>query len=172
MKSHPIRSRIPKSAIVGCALVLFATGCTSSEALPPEISVDISPVNVGVWSTDAAPLHFDLQLRNTGEEALVIQQVIIRGDTRCSFAFQGPDKEQISGKEASFIRGWYDPDSVGEDHLAIEVTSNATNYTTFVIPLCGKGVSPGTTDAEAAECAIPPADQGDCQDNYQLFPAS
>jgi hypothetical protein len=151
---------------VALALV-FATlvGC-DDELEPPKIDIDISPVNVGIHSTspDAGTYHFDLQLINIGEETLVIQSVDYRGDQNCAFTFDGPDLLEMGENESSFVRGWYDPVVEGEDQIAMDVVSNAVNYPTMVVPICGKAVPPGTEDAGMPVCQVPPADQPDCEE--------
>jgi len=145
------------------ATLPLVVACTST---PPEIMIDISPVNVGIRSIDPEldPLHFDLQLTNRGDKTLSIESVTFRGDTNCAFTFDGPDYFDLGYEDTAFIRGWYQPTVAGEDQLAMEVVSNAENYPTLVVPICGKGVEPGTTDVEPATCEVPPEDQADCEE--------
>ncbi len=144
--------------------LLAAAGCEEGEVLPPTIMIDVSPVNVGVrWvSEDVNPIHFDLQLYNTGDETLVFDAVEFRGDTNCAFTFEGPDVDELIGQESAFIRGWYDPTVIGTDQIAMEVLSNATNYPEMVVPICGRGVEEGTVLVRPAVCELPPDDQLDC----------
>lgn len=144
--------------------LLVAAGCEEGEILPPTIMVDVSPVNVGVrWvAEDVNPIHFDLQLYNTGDETLILESVDYRGDTNCAFTFEGPDTLELIGQESAFIRGWYNPTVVDNDRIAMEVLSNADNYPEMVVPICGRGVPEGTTFARPAFCDIPPEDQPDC----------
>ena len=138
-------------------------GCDTSS--PPEIGIDISPVNVGIRSTDPdlPPLHFDLQLYNRGEEVLVISSLEVRGDENCAFAFEGPDRSELGYGESAFIRGWYQPMVAAEDHIALYITSNSHVDPVLVVPVCGKGVPPGTEEATDPVCVVPAADQPDCE---------
>ena len=146
------------------SLVLLIAGC---ETTPPEISIDISPVNCGIRSTDPDldPYEFNLQLINLGEQTLVIEDVVYRGDQNCSFNFEGPDVTELGFEETAFIRGFWAPTVEGEDQIAMEeVSSNAENHPLLVVPICGLGVAPGTEDAEPIECQVPPEDQRECVD--------
>jgi hypothetical protein len=146
-------------------LFVVCAGC-EEEPTPPEIGIDVSPVNLGIHSTEAdgGPYQFDLQLTNNGEENLVLESVTYRGDQYCSFTFEGPDVWEMSESESAFIRGWYDPTNPGEDQIAMEVVSNASNFPTLVVPICGKAVPPGTADAGVLECEVPPTGQADCEE--------
>ena len=151
--------------VVLALLIVICAGC-DDELDPPEIWIDISPVNLGIHTTaaDAGAYHFDLQLINRGEEQLIIQSVDYRGDQNCAFTFEGPDMFEMGENESSFIRGWYEPVVAGDDQIAMDVISNAHNYPTLVVPICGRAVPPGTEDATMPECQVPPADQPDCED--------
>ncbi|MBW2256180.1 MAG: hypothetical protein JRI25_16510 [Deltaproteobacteria bacterium] len=131
------------------ALSMLVVACAACTATPPQISVDVSPVNVGVRSIDPDldPRHFDLQFTNRGEQ---------------TFDFEGPDVSELGEDDAAFMRGFYKPTVVGEDQIAMEVVSNSEAYPTLVVPICGKGVAPGTVDAEPPVCQVPPDDQPDC----------
>lgn len=152
--------------LVVLGLLVHLFGC--QEALTPaEISIDISPVYVGIRSTspDTGPVQFDLQLINRGEEVLEIESMEVRGDQRCSFRFDGPDRMVLGENEASFIRGWYQPTVPGDDQIALEIVSNSHIDSPLIVPVCGRGVAPGTTDAGAPpSCNVPPPDQADCPD--------
>lgn len=144
------------------AAVLLA-GCASD---PPEISIDVSPINVGVWSTDpsAEARRFDFQLINEGGGVLSIESVSFRGDQNCAFTFEGPDYTELGEGDAGFVRGWYAPTVEGEDHIAMDVVSNAENYPTFTVAICGKAVALGSQDTTPIEaCQDPPSDQPDCE---------
>ncbi len=147
------------------ALTLGATPACDAPS-PPEIGIDISPVNVGIRSTDPdlPPLHFDLQLFNRGEEVLVISGLEVHGDENCAFSFEGPDRSQLGYGESAFIRGWYQPTVVAEDHIALYITSNSVVNPVLVVPVWGKWVPPGTEEASEPVCVVPGEDQGDCEE--------
>ena len=149
------------------SLLIFSLGfCGCTEELdPPEIWIDISPVNVGARSIDLAvePRRFDLQLTNRGEEVLVIDSIAIKGDQNCAFEFIGPDINELAQDERAFIRGWYGPTIAADDQIALEINSNCVVFPTLVVPVCGRGVPPGTEDAgPPLVCNVPPPDQPDC----------
>jgi len=146
------------------ALSMLVVACAACTATPPQISVDVSPVNVGVRSIDPDldPRHFDLQFTNRGEQTLIIESVTWRGDQNCAFDFEGPDVSELGEDDAAFLRGFYKPTVVGEDQIAMEVVSNSEEHATLIVPICGKGVEPGTVDAEPPVCQVPPDDQPDC----------
>lgn len=143
---------------------LFLSLLTGCGPLPAEIGIDLSPVYVGIRSTNAEldPYQWDMQIYNRGEELLEIEDVTFRGDQNCAFDFEGPDLWTLGQEEAAFVRGYYKPTVAAEDHIAMEITSNAENYPVFVVPICGLAVEPGTEDAEDIVCEVPPADQPDC----------
>ncbi len=153
-----------KTILISVALLgLLVVGCDEG-AGPPEIAIDVSPVDVGPRSVDpdVSPLHFDLQLYNGGGDVLAISSVTYRGDVNCAFTFEGPDRTELGPEESAFIRGWYKPEVVDLDHIAMEVVSNADNFPLLVVPICGKGVEPGTLIVRPYECVVPEPDQPDC----------
>lgn len=145
-------------------LVLLLVGCDESGNTPPEILVDINPVILGnrLVDPDATALNFNLQFTNRGEETLFIDSVRIRGDARCSFAFLGPDVEEVGQEGAMFMRGAYLPTETGDDRIALEVRSNAENTPLLTVPVCGVGVDDLENTVEITECEAPPEDQPDC----------
>ena len=150
-----------------CVVVALLLGCLACEESlsPPEIMIDISPVYVGIRSIspDIGPLHFDLRLTNRGEQVLEIDSVIERGDQHCAFEFEGPDVNQLGQGESAFVRGWYRPQVVGEDQIALEIGSNSHIYSPLIVPVCGRGVEPDTEEEVAdISCNVPPPDQPDC----------
>jgi hypothetical protein len=125
-------------------LVLFAMGCKPAEEKgPPQITVDWSPVTLGVVGLPMEqPFDFDMQFTNIGGELLTLESVTVKGDYRCAFnpAFEGPDVTDIATTESAFIRGHYWPSTEGEDQISIEVVSNAKDYPVFVVSICGSAV--------------------------------
>jgi hypothetical protein len=156
--------------VVLSLLFVACVGC-EEELAPPEIGMDIPMTEAGeyvanlgihVVDSDAGPYEFNLQLVNKGEEKLVIESVSYRGDQNCSLALEGPDVMEMGENESAFLHGSYDPTILGEDQIAMEVVSNASNYPRLVVPICGKAVLPGTEDAGMPECQVPPQEQPDC----------
>ena len=148
------------------ALLFVACAACEEEPTPPTIGIDVSPVNLGVHlvDLDAGPYTFNLQLYNSGEEKLVIDSVVYRGDTNCAFSFEGPDLLEMGENEASFVRGYYDPTIPAVDQIAMEVASNASNFPMLIVPICARAVPDGVADAGAPECEVPPLGQADCEE--------
>ncbi len=97
--------------------ILSLAACTGAEETgPPQITVDWSPVTLGVVGVPMKEtFHFDMQFTNIGGELLTLESVTVKGDYRCSFEFDGPDVTDIATTESAFIRGYYSPPSEGED---------------------------------------------------------
>jgi hypothetical protein len=161
--------------VLGC--VSFLMACEQQTITPAQIGVDISPVYVGMRSTNPSigPIHFDLQVYNTGDQVLTISSVTARGDQHCAFIFEGtadcadpcrtpsPDRVTLGKNEAAFIRGYYQPTVAADDFIALDVASNSQRDSTLIIPICGRGVAPGTTDAgDPPTCINPPSTQANC----------
>ncbi len=151
--------------LLGLVPLLAMLAC-EEEKTPPEIWIDISPVNVGVRSTspDAGSLHFDLQITNRGDELLVIDSLESHGDQNCHFTFDGPDKTELGDEESAFIRGWYQPVIPAGDQMALLIHSNASNVDPLVVPICGRGLNEGDPFRKPPMCVVPPDDQPDCPD--------
>ena len=150
-----------KPALFIC-LVISCLAC-EEDASEPEIWLDISPVYVGIRSLDAGPYHFDLQFTNRGQSVLEISGYEVRGDRNCAFSFEGPDISEVGKDESAFIRGWYEPVVAAEDQIALMLNSNCHINPRLIVPICGRGVLPGTLDAgPPPACNVPPSDQPDC----------
>ncbi|MDJ0764028.1 MAG: hypothetical protein QNJ97_13685 [Myxococcota bacterium] len=153
-----------KKYVVLFALLIMAA-CEEDALSPPEIWIDLSPVNLDVRVVDPelGPRTFDLQLTNRGEETLKIESMVVRGDQNCAFSFDGPDTLVMGENGSAFIRGYYNPIVTGEDQIALEVNSNAHNFATLVVPVCGKAVPLGTTEPiDPPICQVPPPGQSNC----------
>lgn len=161
MQSRARMMALAARGILWAWVGMWLPGCGQA---PPEIWIDVSPVNVGIRSTDPdlGALHFDVQLYNRGEETLVIETVAVRGDQRCAFDWQGPDVLELPQDGSAFIRGFYKPLEEGEDQVALIIVSNSSVNDPLVVPVCGKGVAPGVESAEGVACQLPPEDQPDC----------
>jgi len=155
---------------MGFVVVLAA--CTGEEESgPPQITVDWSPVTLGVVGLPQKDsFHFDMQFTNIGGELLTVESVSVKGDYRCAFSFEGPDETEIPTTESMFVRGYYEPPSEGEDQISIEVRSNAKDYPDFVVSICGAGVPmDGVKTAAEPVCQGPDPSAANCPDNATLF---
>lgn len=155
------------------ALVLaILTGCNGEDAGkgPASITVGLSPVNYGVVEVGGQTLYHDMQLTNTGGDLLTIESIYLHGDHRCSFDFEGPDSVEIPGTQSTFLRLWYVPEEAGEDQVTVEIVSNADNFASFEVGLCGLAVDKGQGEGtEPTECtgALPSAES--CPDNEVIY---
>ncbi len=95
----------------------------------------------------ARGVNFLITNCSTGNEKLVISKVIITGDDRCSFTEPEIEAKEIDPGGSIAIRSTYKPTSVGEDHAAFVITTNAGNFPEFILPICGRGVEPQTSPA-------------------------
>ncbi|MCP4606107.1 MAG: hypothetical protein GY847_37280 [Proteobacteria bacterium] len=163
-----VRARVKKpiTQTLICFLVsLTCIACTENTLSPPEIYLDINILNLDLRSInpDLDPYEFHLQIYNVGDEVLKIDSVKLRGDQYCALTFEGPDRMELKKNEASFIRFWYKPQVAADDQIALTIVSNAENYPTLIVPICGRGVLPETEDpGQKPVCNIPPSDQLDC----------
>ena len=159
-------------------LCVALIACNTEDSLgPPQIDVDVSPVWAGVRSIDedAPAKQFDLQLRNTGGQTLKIEKVSVKGDQNCAFDWEGPDQKELGADGSAFIRMWYKPTVRDYDSISLIIESNAENFDSFVVPVCGRGalqeeidqmtdVDGGVDDDESPLCSAPPSDQPDCDE--------
>jgi hypothetical protein len=151
--------------------VLLAACSGQEEAGPAQITVDWSPVTLGVVGLPMEEeFHFDMQFTNIGGELLTLESVSVKGDSRCAFSFDGPDITEIATTESAFIRGYYAPPSEGEDQIAIEVVSNAKDYPEFVVSICAAAVPSDSVDStEEPVCQGPAPSASNCSSNATLL---
>jgi hypothetical protein len=149
--------------VIGAVALVFS-GC-EAELDPPEITVDLSPVYMGVRMVDpsAEPLVFNLMISNRGEEELKIESLTKVGDQNCAFEVKGPDLMTLGEDESSFVNVRYQPIAVATDQVALEIKSNAHEYPLLIVPICGVAVQSDPEPAdEINSCNIPPPDQPGC----------
>ena len=106
----------------------------------------------------------DLLLTNRGTEQLEISDVRIVGDARCSFS---PPQLDVSSIEPSFgaalVRIDYAPQSPGDDLVLLEVDSNARNFPTLRIGVCGRAIAqPADATGSCPQCLEPATDDPAC----------
>jgi hypothetical protein len=151
-------------------VALLVYGGCEEESSPAELWIDIAPpIWAGNRSIDPeiSPLDFNLQLTNRGDDVLVIDSVIKRGDHNCAFVFEGPDVSELMHNESAFIHVLYKPLVAEQDMVAMEISSNSHINPLLVLPICGQGVVPGSEDPGVFDCAEPPASQADCPDDLE-----
>lgn len=129
------------------------------------------------WCDQIAGMAYrgNVILSNRGGGALEISDVRIRGDLRCSFRSPVVDVMTVGPNGAAFVEFDYfpqsgcaaaacdDPDTLDDpscfDRVALEVDSNAGNFATLVVPVCGRAVADAAAAcAGCASCDAPAAD--------------
>ena len=118
---------------------------------------------VVVPGAEAGELSFLLTNCSTGGEKLVIEKIGVYGDNRCYFADvtssdirsqsqrDTASATEILPGETSVVRTTYNPKQPGEDFAEIRVTSNAENFPTLRLRVCGRAEAP------APDAGPPPA---------------
>ena len=131
---------------VGTSSLTVSMGSGAEETTcfdAPEICPSLSPIRFCARYVQTDNV-FNVLLLNKGERPLTINSIKVRGDTRC--AFKNPQfspeigEKAIEPNDAMVVRFRYNPPAAGEDHIAIEMTSDADNLPSLLIPVCGKGV--------------------------------
>ncbi|PIE21188.1 MAG: hypothetical protein CSA66_00055 [Proteobacteria bacterium] len=148
----------------------------------PEITPHLSPVSFGdlyVQGSDdprpesrvAVPYEWTLLLLSDCQRELVIDEICLVADDHNgvegdhAFTVEGPLPASIPYGQTGAIRVTYDhadPNTVDADGdgspdpdaVALVIQSNATNYPTLIVPICGRIIPKSGTPAEY-ECASP-----------------
>ena len=127
-----------------------------------------------------------LEVTNMGEKVLTIYSVVARGDTSCAFVdpeLRDPDGGvplNINPQETilfSFRFAPPAPQPEGQAYTAlVEFTSNAENYPVLRIPMCGRGVDPGSPPAPVNDAGVQECGKDDwllmCPDVSSAAPTS
>jgi hypothetical protein len=132
----------------------------------PQICPDLSPIRfcsrLGGSST---PIN--VLLDNRGETPMKVTSVKVLGDTRCAFSapMVRPElSDSVEPGTSMVMRFHYNPPAAaGEDHAAIEITSDAENLPKLVIQVCGRSVT-STRAAGMDDCLA-------CQDRSTAPPS-
>jgi len=137
---------------VPCVATSSASGGANSCFTPAQICPNIAPITF-CTRTGGSSNPVNLTLENRGELPMKITGVKVRGDTRCAFKraqFSPVIGETIEPGRSMVIRFFYEaPAGAGEDHALVEITSDAENYPTLAIPVCGKS---GASEAMCLVC--------------------
>lgn len=101
---------------------------------------DVVPGLGAAVAPHAGAFEFDFYLVNNGTAPLVINSVRLVSDERCAVGeVEVSPMGPIPSLDSFFIRFWYDPPDLGEDHIYIEIDSNAENFPLLPIGICGRG---------------------------------
>ena len=114
----------------------------------PQICPSLQPVlfNSRLVNTETG---FNLLLQNFGRQPLTITGIRVRGDERCAFVEPQTSPaigQTVEGADGMILRFKYRPPAEGEDHIQIEVESDAENFPLLSVSVCGRGVTSTTTD--------------------------
>ena len=158
--------------LTGCAeeqktLPAGQNACDPEAELPgagPHICPSQSPVAYCERLVLPTPHTTDLLLTNRGTELLEIDEVRIVGDARCSFRAPEIDAVEIEPNfGAALVRIDYLPQISGDDLVLLEIDSNAVNFPTLRIGVCGRAIAT-SEDATGScpQCLDPATDDPAC----------
>lgn len=143
--------------VLSIALVLAACGST-----PPEVWLDVSPVELGVHDLGSEPHPFSLQVGNRGGEDLEITRVALYHDPRCALEVEGPDQWVLSPTHEALFRGFYTaPSEPGHDVGVLVIDSNDPVTPRLLVPICGS--AEGEEPLADTTCELPAEDVPDCE---------
>lgn len=168
--------------LVAIAMALALVGCGTEEDAGVRIAPHISPMSFGdiysrpsgtdpdPYSNTYVPFEWTLLIQARGTDPVEIEEICIVGDDHNgepgdnAFSFEGPDRYEIPPQREAAIRLTYDHGSRntdlsgdGEpdpDQAALVIQSNAVDYPTLVVPICGRIIST-SRDPETIECTSP-----------------
>lgn len=162
-----------RSAAAPAVLAVLVFACAEDERLLPEgenacdsesglrgagphICPDQSPVAYCERLVAAGPHTTDLVLSNRGNERVEISDVRLLGDARCSFRTPEIDVMEIEpGFGAALVRIDYAPQTAGEDHVTLEIDSNAVNFATLRVAICGRALDDASDASGCPDCQEP-----------------
>ncbi|HEV8320248.1 MAG TPA: hypothetical protein VG389_01445 [Myxococcota bacterium] len=120
--------------------------CTPAEptclAEAPQICPRLAPVSFCNQEVGGGGYMFTLEIDNYGTDALSIAALRLVGDDRCAFnslEVDPPVGSTVASEQALLVRFVYEPPDIGPDSAWLEIDSNAENFPTLVVPLCGNG---------------------------------
>lgn len=138
-----------------CVITSTSGGSEGQCYDPAQICPDLSPIafcSRVVGSTVAV----NVLLNNRGETPMKITSIKVRGDTRCAFKraqFAPMIGTTIEPRSSMVMRFQYvAPMTPGEDHAVIEVASDAENFPTLPLAVCGKTVAAGQAAGMCLQC--------------------
>jgi hypothetical protein len=135
------------------------TSTTGGEAAacyePAQVCPDLSPVAF-CSRVRGSTVAVNVLINNRGETPMKISAIKVRGDTRCAFRraqFAPMVGSTIEPRSSLVMRFQYvAPMEVGEDHAVIEVVSDAENFPTLPIAVCGQTVNAGAPGGMCLQC--------------------
>jgi len=123
----------------------------------PQICPRINPINLCEQfipeGGNAEQITWELMLDNLGQGLLEIESVEVRHDRRCAFEdplgtieiWDNDDSDDhaatVRSSGAAFLRIQYRPPSPGEDAVTVTVNSNAENFPSLDVFICGAGTT-------------------------------
>ncbi len=138
-----------------CAISSTTVGSSQACYQPAQICPDLSPVAF-CSRTRGSTVAVNVLLNNRGESPMTITSIKVRGDTRCAFKkaqFAPMVGSVIEPRSSMVVRFVYEaPMDPGEDHAVIEVASDAENFPTLPIAVCGQSVAAGQGGGMCLQC--------------------
>lgn len=178
-----------------------ASGCTLNDTLqPPELSVQVQNINLCAKEVGVPYTWQNLQLRNTGEETLIVSNIELRGNSTCAFQCerepadgQSAENNHVCPEEGENAPGFrmtiwpgdtrlvkivYTASGEGViDRADLVITSNGENMgadNQLVIPMCGVGVreivDEACEDAGTADASCESDVQVECPECDEVLP--
>jgi hypothetical protein len=172
---------------IGITLALFMAGCGSSNNLPVQPQIAVSPTGdyfgtdlcLGTYIGEAP--EGDLFVTNGGQDPLTINSITLATDSDTPtgiFQLSGPNLILPDGgtqtgtpmtllsQQDAFLQVIFTPTEQKKYTGTITIESNAANMPTLVVPLRGVGVPPplpdgGVNPADLPDAGISPDCTGD-----------
>lgn len=119
----------------------------SAAQICPSASMRVAPAATAGGA--GVPLSF-LLVNGSRSATLTISKIEITGDTRCSFEFDKQrdlERETLEPGKSAALRVIYKPTYTGQDHAHLRVHSNAENFPTLILPVCGEATKGPHPDA-------------------------
>ena len=154
---------------------LLQSGCIGNNGPNAKIDLNVITINFCHRPVGETVVWNDVQIRNLGRDNLTISKMAIRGNATCAFEVSYP-KTGANGKTmtasvpaeanaknfsswtipasgAALIRVAYTPSAVGETDradLLIESDSAKLDTQLVVVPMCGTGAAPASSEVSDA----------------------
>lgn len=172
-----------RGMIVSLGVALsFGVGCGSGSEFGsgPRIRPGLSPAVLGNLvldtnaspaqgcSTGIAPCQWVLTIHSVGTDTLVINRVCIEGNTRGAFSIEGPEglnepdtdgSLAVAEQTDALLRITYDHDDLDParniDNIAVVIQSDAKDFPTLVVPVCGRMLDANDPPPDPVECTTP-----------------
>jgi hypothetical protein len=133
----------------------------------PQLCIDVDFCQMEGRPVDKsiAPWSCNVVVTNCsrGNNKLTLSSLQLLGDPRCHFSEPQLSNRELLPGASAVLKVDYDPETVGEDHASLIIKSNAANFATFNVLICGFAVVPRfdmSIPPDPLDAGIPPADAG------------